>query len=116
MERVTRFLNNYLCILLRNFVVVHILYYRINEKYWKPGNPIVDKVDAHLKNSGHASKRALKAWKKLLPLLRAIHGNISENFKWSMDYYRHFIKVLNDKSPKSAIAKKLKNLLHSYKG
>jgi len=94
---------------------MYLLYYRIDDIYWKPGNPIVDKVDAHLQNSGH-TKGSLNAWNKLLPLLTELHGNTSENFKWSMDYYRHFLKVLNDTSPNSAIANKLKKLLDRYLG
>ena len=98
----------------RNFVVMHLLYYRIDDIYWKPGDTIADKVDAHLMNSGHA-KGSLNAWRKLLPLLTELHGNTSENFEWSMDYYRHFIKVLKDTSPNSALERKLEKLLNKYR-
>jgi len=62
---------------------------RIDRSRWNPRESVSDKIDAHL--SERAYERS--SWDRLTPLLAALHGDTSNDFAWSLNYYLKFSRL-----------------------
>lgn len=62
---------------------------RIDRSRWNPAESIVNKIDAHLLNDAY--KRS--EWHRMTPLLAALHGETSQQFAWSLNYYKNFTRL-----------------------
>jgi len=64
---------------------------RIDRNSWNPGGGVTvdDKIDAHLLLNAHLPG----TWVQLVPLIRAMYGEETDRYVWSMRYYDSFQRL-----------------------
>jgi len=70
---------------------VRLLHCRIDRSHWNPFVSLVNKVDSHVLENAYKRSN----WKKMTPLLAALHGNSSLNYAWSLNYHQTFTLLLD---------------------
>jgi len=64
---------------------------RVDRSRWNPAESIVNKIDAHVLNDAYRRSE----WNRMTHLLVALHGKVSENYTWTMNYHEKFNKLLD---------------------